>query len=146
MKYLYILIVLIFTENGSAQTVALKAQYRACEEVSEQFSTMAQAVGEDVLSMINTTSPNSSERKVLINKINKLEEDVTDKWYIHSKKHINLNNETNIVDPLIYGFYWDMKLFALSLVFSIPWEFPGKTATTYRRMIEEKCKTPNIKQ
>ena len=124
-----------------AQTQATKALFTACEQGSEKFSFIAESVGKYVENINATTSINSIERKKAVEKIHKMEEDFTDKWYEYSKKSMKTNEESKIIEPMLFSFFWEMKIFTISLAHQIPLESPGKSQLTYQRMIEDRCKS-----
>ena len=127
--------------NAMAQTQATKTLFLACEQGSEKFSAVAESIGKYVENINAITPTDSIERKKAVEQIHKWEEDLTDKWFAFSKKNIKNNQETTIVDPMLYSFFWEMKIFTITLAHQIPLELPGKSQLTYQRMIEDRCKS-----
>jgi len=136
-------VLISFSNTSSAQYQVNRIESIACDEGAEQFAKAATAVGDGMSRLLNETAANSPARIETLKGFEKLEQDLTDKWYENSKKSIKINKEHNTMDPLLWEYYWKVKLSTISFAFLIAMESPGKSELTYRRMIEDKCK--NIK-
>ena len=146
------LMLVFYSANILAQANVIKMGNYACEKGAENFSNKAEQTGRLIPLIISNTTPNSKERMDAIALINQTEDKLKDQWFEYSKKSIKQNREErengdkSAIDSSLWEYYWDVYIFTISLAFNISTKEPGTSQLTYRRLIEEECRTTVLKK
>jgi len=114
--------------------VNIQAIQKGCESGAKMYSAVAFEWGALLEKLINTTLPNSAERKRGFSIIAKVEDDLKDKLFEQQK--IELKGYEN--DHWIKFFHAAIE-YSLSLSFTALIANPGKTEIYYRRTAETEC-------
>lgn len=136
MKKVIILFLIVFSTHTNAD---IRIWYMNCELGAKRYATFATFVGKGTYEITTTTKPNSESRRLLINQLNMIIEDLT-------VKDDQLNSEV-VKESIKRGeshldafFYREMMEISRNFARNLGYKHLNKTEDFYQTKIDEECR------
>jgi len=115
---------------------------KLCEFASDEYSEFAKFTGDIFQNILEISAPGSKDREMLIEMLRKKQDALEDENYLERKRLAERWSPDNSARrELIYAVLSNARAKAKLVAY----KEPGKSQTTYRRLIEQGCKYPQLK-